>query len=134
MSLDSIKEKQNQESIIVDNNEPTKKNNRKGYLILLGVLALLVIFCVVISQFITFFVIQPIGAIPNGITLVIPRGEGTKFFDSADALCMRNFGGVSLLCRLMAISAVTENSKIIVRLPYIDFFYMISTGGTRFEK
>jgi len=65
--------------------------------ILLIILAALII--VVYTQ-VTFFVIQPIGAVPGGRTLVIWRTGKLKFIDSADALCSREVNGVSLLCRI----------------------------------
>ncbi|WP_297771860.1 hypothetical protein [uncultured Roseovarius sp.] len=49
----------------------------------------------------TVFLIQPIGALPEGGTLVTARVGKTRVVDSADAICEREMGGVSLLCRSM---------------------------------
>lgn len=83
---------------------------------------------VMYTQF-TVFVIPPIGALPEGKTVIIARLGETEFIDSPDSVCERIQGGVSLLCRGMVMGAVIENSKIILRLPYSSFLYGISTGG-----
>ncbi|MBY5645867.1 hypothetical protein [Rhizobium leguminosarum] len=44
-------------------------------------------------------VIQPIGAIPDGITMLVTGLPGINLIDSPDAICQRQQGGVSLLCR-----------------------------------
>lgn len=81
----------------------------------------------------TFFVVPPIGAIPEGRTVVMLRLNKTNFIDSPDAMCVRVQGGVSLLCRGVTIAAVVEKTTILARLPYIDWLYLISTDGNRFE-
>jgi hypothetical protein len=82
-----------------------------------------------------FITIQPIGAIPDGVTLLVFRaGTQMKFFDSPDAMCLRMMDGVSLLCRMSAMAAVAENSNIILRLPYIEAFYLASTNGSTFDR
>jgi hypothetical protein len=59
------------------------------------------------------FTIQPIGAVPEGITLVLWRNPKRPFFDSADRLCMDVQGGVTLLCRVSALGALTpENIRL----------------------
>jgi hypothetical protein len=82
-----------------------------------------------------FVTIQPLDALPDGVTLLVVRaGTQLKFFDSPDALCMRTQGGVSLLCRMAALNAVAENSTIVLRLPYVESFYRASTGGVTFDN
>jgi len=88
---------------------------------------------VFLSQ-ITFFVVQPIGAVPEGRTLVILRMNKTKFIDSADAMCEREMGSVSLLCRGMMMAAIANKGTILVRLPYSDFLYKISTDGKTYGR
>lgn len=92
------------------------------------------IIAVTIYTQLTFFVIQPIGAVPEGRTLLMLRGHKTKFIDSADALCEREMGGVNLLCRLGVLGGVAENSTILLKLPYSSFLYGISTGGKIYSK
>jgi hypothetical protein len=90
----------------------------------------------VASQFLTIFVIQPIGAIPDGVTIITSRREKTKFIDSADAVCLREFGQVNLFCRMGVMGGIAkeENGKIYARLPYVRSLYLWSTGGKEFSK
>jgi predicted Zn finger-like uncharacterized protein len=85
------------------------------------------------TQF-TIFVIQPIGALPEGRTLLIPRLKNFQFIDSADAMCARSESGVSLLCRGILLGAVAKNSKIYARFPYSEWLYLISTNGHTYSK
>lgn len=111
--------------------EQIKKGPRKSTI--LGIVVLF-IFVVLVATQITFFAVQPIGAVPDGVTIVMLRGQGTQLFDSADAMCMRIQDGVSLLCRGVALGTIGKNATILFRLPYIDFIYTLSTGGARFDK
>src|ERR1700737_3799281 len=95
---------------------------------LLGVIAVIAAF-VFESQFITIFVIQPIGAVPEGRTLVITRLTNMNFIDSADAICGRKMGGVSLLCRAAVMGRVGEQSSTLLRLPYSEMLYTFTRGG-----
>ena len=92
-----------------------------------------VILIAVASQ-VTIFVIQPIGALPEGKTLVISRMSNTRFVDSADAICERTQGGVSILCRLGAMAGTLKNAQIYMRLPYMHWLYQISTGGKEYDR
>lgn len=98
------------------------------------VLIVFVVLAVVIYTQLTIFVIQPIGAIPEGKTLVILRLNKTEFIDSADAMCEREMGGVSLLCRLGMMGGVASNSTVLLRLPYSQALYDISTGGKSYDR
>jgi len=93
-----------------------------------------VIISIVIFSQITLFVVQPIGAIPTGKTLVILRLNKTNFIDSADAMCVRETGSLNLMCRGIMMSAVINKSKILMKLPYSKFLYEISTGGKEYTK
>ncbi len=107
----------------------TPKKHRLWWIWL--VLVVLVVFYFVFG----FITIQPIGAIPDGVTLLVVRaGTQLKFFDSPDAMCERSAGGVSLLCRMAALSAVADGPTIVARLPYVASFYLASTGGATYEK
>jgi hypothetical protein len=97
------------------------------------ILAIMVSAVITASQ-VTLFVVQPIGAVPEGRTLLISRLNKTKFIDSADAMCEREMGGVSLLCRMTMLGGVMANSKIYARWPYSETLYSISTGGKSYEK
>lgn len=82
------------------------------------------------------FTIQPIGAIPEGITVIYhSRNPQMPFFSSPDGLCLEIQGSVSLMCRMAAMGAVEEIAdRIIIRLPYIDIAYLLSTGGATFDR
>lgn len=67
------------------------------------------------STQVTLFVLQPIGAVPEGRTLVILRRQRTQFIDSADAICEREMGGVSLLCRAGVLGAIAGDSGEVER-------------------
>lgn len=88
---------------------------------------------VIYSQ-ITIFVVPPIGAVPEGRTIIMLRLNKTRFIDSADAMCERIQGGVSLLCRGITTAAAVENTKILARLPYSRSLYLISTDGKTYDR
>ena len=83
--------------------------------------------------FLGLYSIQPIGVLPEGQTWVVWRSGDEPFFNSADGLCLRRTGGVSLLTRGLALAQAPKD-RIVVRLPYMDFAYLLSTGGTRFDR
>ena len=89
---------------------------------------------VFVSTQVSIFVVQPIGAIPDGRTLVISRLRGSTFIDSADAMCERIQGSVNLLCRGMVIGQVGQNATIYLRLPYSSTLYSLSTNGKTFDR
>lgn len=97
-------------------------------------LAVISVIAILIYTQITLFVIQPIGVIPEGKTLVILKLNKTKFIDSADAMCEREVGGVSLLCRIGMMGGVVSKSTILLRLPYSSVLYEISTGGKTYDR
>jgi hypothetical protein len=96
------------------------------------VLAVIVGLAIVVSQM-GFYTVQPIGALPQGVTLVVWRASGEPFFNSPDAVCLKVQGSVSLLCRGLAM-AKTPVDRIILRLPYIEWAYLMSTGGYTFDR
>ncbi|HKZ78905.1 MAG TPA: hypothetical protein VJ124_11435 [Pyrinomonadaceae bacterium] len=103
-----------------------RKTNPLVILLLIAVIALGV------SQ-LGFYTVQPIGAIPDGVTLVVWRASGEPFFNSPDALCLKTQGGVSLLCRGLAMTQAPLD-RIILRLPYMEWTYLMSTGGRAFDR
>lgn len=106
--------------------------SRKGVSVV-ALIVTVVVFVVCYTQM-TIFVVPPIGAVPEGRTLIISRLNKTRFVDSADAMCERTQGGVSLLCRGILMGAVLEKSKIYARLPYSNWLYLISTDGKTYER
>lgn len=114
--------------------EPVLVSKPKRKFLSIGSPVLLILFVLIVYTQLSIFVVPPIGAVPEGRTLIITRLKNSAFIDSADSFCERTLGGVSLLCRGIVLGSVARNSKIIVRLPYIDWLYLISTGGRRYEK
>lgn len=79
------------------------------------------------------FVVQPIGAVPDGVTVVVMGLPGLRFIDSPDAFCQREMGYVNLLCRGMVAGKVAEESDILLRLPYSSLLYALSGAPTLVE-
>ncbi len=123
-------ETMNDESLV----EKASRNRRKEIYIAIALILIIVFAWILIRPGV--FTIQPIGAIPEGITIIYhSRNPEMPFFSSPDGLCLQIQGSVSLLCRLAALSAVEEISdRIILRLPYSHWAYLQSTGGLEFEK
>lgn len=83
---------------------------------------------------VSLFVIQPIGAIPKGRTLLIWRLNTMHLVDSPDGWCQRRIGGVSLLCRAAVLSQIAKKDVLIASFPYSDTLYLISTKGRRYSN
>lgn len=84
-----------------------------------------------------FYVMQPIGAFPDGFTVWYMRaGTGMRFIESADGMALKNDGQVSLFSRMtyMAKAAINIQGRIIAQFPYNEGFYLMSTGGSTFEN
>lgn len=75
---------------------------------------------------VTFFIVPPIGAIPEGATVLAWRSNFGRLLDSPDASCKRKVGAVSPLCRAAAIAAFADAHEIIKRLPYSETLYDLS--------
>jgi len=83
------------------------------------------------------FVIQPIGAIPDGVTIVYWRsGLNLPFVASVDGLLDQSGAGVSLLGRGLLLSKVAEPimERKMLRLGYSDTLYLWSTDGKTFDR
>jgi uncharacterized Zn finger protein (UPF0148 family) len=84
-----------------------------------------------------FFVIQPIGAIPDGVTIVYWRLD-TKlpFVSSPDGLLVASGTGVSLLGRGVVLGAIAEPilERELFRFGYSRTLYLWSTDGKEYEK
>jgi hypothetical protein len=108
-----------------------EKSARKRLVVWMAVLSLLMV--VAYTQ-LTIFVVQPIGAVPEGRTVIMKRAGDLQFIDSADAVCEREAGSVTLLCRAAILASVADSDKILARLPYSEALYSISTGGKHYER
>ena len=110
----------------------TRLGRTRGRWLVAG-LVVVVLAAIVYLQ-VTVFVVQPMGALPEGRTVVMSRLNTTKFIDSADAMCLRIQDGVNLLCRGMVLGKILENATIYLRLPYSRTLYLISTGGAEYDR
>lgn len=97
------------------------------------VLLTLFVSCVIMWHFFGLYSVQPIGALPEGRTLLVRRTGDEPFFNSADARCLERVGSVSLLCRMAALAA-GPTDRIVLRLPYMHWAYLASTGGRDFDR
>lgn len=92
---------------------------------------------VFVYVFTGFFAIQPIGAIPDGVTIWYFRiGSKMPFISSPDGMQVKAQGFVNLFGRMAAIGAFVDNfeKKIIARLPYSRALYLKSTGGKNYSE
>jgi len=108
---------------------------RKVLPIPVAVLLALCCFCatLIVLTEIGFYTVQPIGALPEGVTAIVRRAPGEPFFSSPDAMCLKVQGYVSLMCRSAALAAAPVD-RIVVRLPHMEWAYLVSTGGKTFEQ
>jgi len=124
------------EEIIAEPTVETKhpRKTRKGLYAVVGILAVIVLAWLLIRPGV--FVIQPIGAIPEGVTIIYhSRNPEMPFFSSPDGLCLQIQEGVSLLCRMAVLGGVEEiTERVIARLPYSHWAYLRSTGGLEFDQ
>jgi hypothetical protein len=113
----------------------TPKRGSRGCLVALALIILgLVILWYLVRPGV--FTIQPIGALPEGITLIYhSRNPEMPVFSSPDSLCLEMQGSVSLFCRAAALSAAGDLAdRAIIRFPYSHWAYLRSTGGLEFDR
>ena len=105
----------------------------KLYKVILGLLVAII----AIWFSLGIFVIQPIGAIPNGMTIIYFRlGMNLPFISSPDGIVIDSGNELSLWSRLGAMASAGEPiaKRAIIRLEYSESLYLISTHGKTFEK
>jgi len=103
----------------------------------LGVVLVLAAFGLCLYCATGFFVIQPIGMLPEGATIWYWRhGTHLPFVCSADGLLVRDQGKVTLLGRGVTLAALAGPimDRKIVSLPYSKTLYLVSTGGREFDR
>jgi hypothetical protein len=87
--------------------------------------------------FLGIFVVQPIGAVPDGRTVIYWRsGTDLPFITSPDGYLIDKSLDVTLMGRGLVAGRLAKelDGRIIVRLPYWKFLYLQSTGGKEFVK
>lgn len=102
------------------------------------IIAIFVVLIIAISVFaynkITIFTVQPIGAIPDGVTIVMWKKGDMRLFESPDGLCMQRVGSVSLLCRMTMLGNAIDEDNVLIRLPYSEYAYLKSTNDRKFDR
>lgn len=116
-------------AVTSDGSPASRAGRRRTVLILLCLLVGSVLFW----QFFGRYTIQPIGALPEGKTLLVYRSGDEPFFDSPDGTCLRRAGSVSIMCRMAALGDAPLD-HIVLRLPYMAWAYRMSTGGVAFDR
>lgn len=111
-----------------------KRSGRRGLAVLLVAIAVILAAWFLVRPGV--FTVQPIGALPEGVTFIYhSRNPDMPFFSSPDGLCLQMQGSVSLLCRGVALGSVEAlTDRIILRLPYSRWAYLRSTGGREFDR
>lgn len=102
-----------------------------------SVLALLCGALIGFYMFCGIFVQQPIGAVPDGVTILYwRRGTNLPFVASADGILLEQTGEVSLLTRAVAIGKFgnVATDRMFARLPYSKTLYLISTDGVELSQ
>lgn len=100
-------------------------------------LGLMLIIGILFRLFCGIFVIQPIGALPEGTTIIYWRGAmNMPFVASADGLLDESGAGVSLLGRGLILAKVAKpiTDREIFRFGYSETLYLWSTDGKKYEK
>ena len=104
---------------------------------IIGLVILILAIGVLFRVFCGIFVIQPIGAIPEGTSIVYWRnGLNMHFIASADGLLLEAGNDVTLLGRGIMMAGLTDVllEREVFRFPYSEALYLRSTGGVMFEK
>ncbi len=77
------------------------------------------------------------GFIPKGTTIIYWRlGTQFEFVESADGIIQRSNLTLSLWTRAVALGTISEPilKREVLRLPYSDKLYLISTGGINYNN
>lgn len=100
-------------------------------------ISVLVVLMIGFRFFCGIFVVQPIGAVPKGATIIYWRyGLNLPFVASADGLIQDSGLEVSLLSRAVMLGGIAKPvvEREIFRLGYSEMLYEYSTGGVKYSK
>lgn len=106
---------------------------------IIGIVLAFVLLLSLFRIFCGIFVIQPIGAIPEGATIIYLHSNtnlNLKFVDSADGYLLRAGQGVSLLGRgiiLAKVAPIIKENELF-RYSYSEWLYLQSTNGVKLNK
>jgi hypothetical protein len=102
-----------------------------------AIIGVIVSACGIIYFTTGLFVIQPIGALPEGRTFWYWRvGTNLPFLSSPDGILLKRVGHVSILGRGLALGTIAQllRDRKIAALPYSDTLYLITTKGAKFQN
>ena len=114
----------------IDTKPTTKKSSA-----LKGLLLFLILILVAIAAIFLLhpgvYTIQPVDAIPEGMTILyILRPAETPFYTSLHPECFYSPTSVSLICNAMVRTALQDLSgRIVLRLPYNHSAYLKGSDG-----
>ena len=102
-----------------------------------SIVILIILIPILFYSLFGIYVIQPIGAVPKGASVVYLRvGINLPFISSADGWLLDNNQSISLMTRALAMGKIVEliADKKIISLPYSKNLYLYSTDGAEFSK
>ncbi len=99
------------------------------------------IFGVLLTVWVTtvVFIVPPIGAVPEGKTIVLFKPDRLlvqgkfDFLETPDHFQYKNLGKVNLFGRLAAIGAILNGPIILARLPYSSTLEYLANAGSSWE-
>lgn len=100
-------------------------------------LGFIVVVCLTFRIFCGIYVIQPIGLLPKGTTIIYWRSSiDLPFIASPDGILKKSGHGVSIMGRLAVLAKYAEpiKEKKIVQFGYSEQLYLWSTGGKTFDR
>ena len=95
-------------------------------LVVVGLLLLLCGAAFVIAD-VKIFVVPPMPGYPDGAVLLVRASGAFNIVDSPDAVCERENGDATLMCRDAVVSVIAR-SAVLARLPYWETLYR-ATGA-----
>lgn len=110
----------------------TEKNMKKA---ITKLSIFLLLFSIIFRLTCGIFIIQPIGAIPKGATIVYWRlNLNLPFIASVDSILEKSGQDISLFGRMMVFTTITEPivKNKIINLAYSEKLYLISTKGKKY--
>lgn len=103
-------------------------------------IGILLIILVIIWSTTFLFVVQPIGAIPEGTTVWMFKPDRLfveqpiPFICSADGMLLDTVGYVNLIGRIMMMSRIMNSSDKIYNFPYSETLFLISTDVVELDR
>ncbi|MEJ1239734.1 hypothetical protein WBG78_16475 [Chryseolinea sp. T2] len=83
-----------------------------------------------------FFIVQPIGKLKDGSTILYFRlGANGRFISSIDGVLLDNSEDINLVSRMFVLGKLGKvvNERKVASFPYSNTLYLISTNGKDFN-